>query len=177
MQRDIERMSERRTKNRSTRKLNKGVRLNLDDAIRLHDEGNRLIRQGNYKRAIECFVMVIRGNYNLSLSPTPHHNLGRAYVKDGNYNSAIKSYTMAINLYSEPNYWLTGSYINRGLAYAARCLESDKYKAIEDFDNAVRLCLESYEAAFLLNRANGNYSEGQIERAMEILAVKIGTPP
>lgn len=113
----------------------------ISNTYHTYEDGQRLLKQGNYDAAIEAYTNALYGEHT-----THGFNFGNgfgmrghAYLNKGDYDKAISECTMALkahkahwnNTFKEEN-----QFYNRGLAYY---FKGDKDKAIADFEAVLRI--------------------------------------
>ena len=148
----------------------KAIELDPQYARAYNNRGIAYCRKGDYDQAIVDYDKAIK------LAPqyaTAYNNRGIAYVDKGNYDQAIANLNEAIRVGSDH----ATTYLNRGGIYHAIGDSTGDYtKAIEDYDNAVRLC-PNYRTDFIDGKFLLVYGKETIEKAIELLDSMINNPP
>ena len=172
------------------------IRHNFEDVwITYNIRGRAYLEKGEYDKAIADFDESIKIEPE---NPILYNNRGHAYVKRADwssnqavfsaeyamdlldsvllgFNRALADLSEAIRLESE-NAIL---YLNRGSIYHAAIGDGKgeyKKKAVEDYDNAVRLC-PNYENDFINGKFVLVYGKESIEKAIKLLNSIVSDPP
>ena len=139
-------------------------------AIAYNNRGVVYSRKGDYDRAIADYDNAIKLDRKYAIA---YNNRGIAYDEKGDYHQAIENLTEAIRVEDDH----AATYLNRGGIYHAIGDSTGDYtKAIEDYDNAVRLC-PNYRTDFIDGKFLLVYGKEAIEKAIELLDSMINNPP
>lgn len=133
------------------------------EAAKLFNEGNSLLRSGNYKTAIEKFDQAL----NLQKDPRFYYSKGLAFKALKQYAEAINVFKEAINLKADfaPAYnAIAGIYLIQGdydnaVEYYKKALEHDP-----KLDVAVKGIVEA-----LIGKSNALIQAGKFQEALDLL--------
>ncbi len=90
-----------------------------------YEEGHRLLKAGDYKRAIKAFKRVIRANDQHAMAYT---NMAYSYRKLGEYKRAVRLYEKALEI--DPKLPEAHEYMGEALVALGRIDEAKKHLAI-----------------------------------------------